>query len=233
MDLVTGGAAGQAFSILYELVKDTAIKNKEFRPTLEKIKTTLEALKPSLDEIEKSNKKLKLPESELSGLKKAMEDGEVLIRKCSDVHWLKIFTISAYKDKLDEFDETLRRLIKIIGMQGVRDVKETSIMLRELLDATMKKGRIEVSNLNTSTASCDVPQLPRYLIKGLDGPLDELKKRLLNTDKSLLLVTAMGGCGKTLLAQKFCHDPQVKGTHFFNFFSTFLVSNLKGQSFIV
>ena len=79
------------------------------------------------------------------------------------------------------------------------------------------RGNQAADNRTTSTASCDLPEQLPSLVVGLDGPLEELKKTLLKTDKSLLLVTAMGGCGKTLLAQKFCHDPQVKGTPFVQF----------------
>ncbi|KAF3438919.1 hypothetical protein FNV43_RR17194 [Rhamnella rubrinervis] len=210
MDLVPGGGVGQAFNILYNAVKSIAIKNMKFKPTLEKITRTVEALKPLLEDIEKSNEKLDEQKWELSGFKTAMEEGANLIRKCSEVHGYNIFKRSSGKDELDELDETLRRLINILGVQGMRDQKETGIELREMHDVIMRKGDIGFGVSNTSTASCDVPQLPS-LIKGLDGPLAELKKRLLNSDKSLLLVTAMGGCGKTLLAQKFCHDLHVKG----------------------
>ena len=60
---------------------------------------------------------------------------------------------------------------------------------------------------------CSVPP-PQKFIVGLDEPLKELKTMLLKEGKeeSLLLVTALGGCGKTTLVIKLSQDKGIEGT---------------------
>ncbi|XP_060672819.1 protein DA1-related 5 [Ziziphus jujuba] len=56
----------------------------------------------------------------------------------------------------------------------------------------------------------DPPQLPSITVR-LDAPLTDLKEKLLNKNgTSIVIVTAPGGCGKTLLAQTFCRDGHVR-----------------------
>ena len=53
---------------------------------------------------------------------------------------------------------------------------------------------------------------PRDDIVGLDLPLKELKQLLSNKKESLLLLTALGGCGKTTLVKMLFWDEDIKGT---------------------
>ena len=47
---------------------------------------------------------------------------------------------------------------------------------------------------------------------GLDVPLKELKRKLLNDgESSMLVLTGPAGCGKTTLAKNLCQDDEVKG----------------------
>ncbi|MCI95902.1 disease resistance protein, partial [Trifolium medium] len=57
---------------------------------------------------------------------------------------------------------------------------------------------------------------------GLDGPLNELKMRLLKDEVSVsvVTVTGSGGSGKSTLAKRFCWDDQVKGMILFMNFAS-------------
>ena len=69
------------------------------------------------------------------------------------------------------------------------------------------------ASASSSFTTLQPPELPQDIyIVGLDTPLMDLKKKLLEDDgPSVLVLTAPGGCGKTTLATMFCDDEQVKG----------------------
>ena len=215
-----GAAVGTAFAALYDLIKVTAIKNGKFKPILKKITATVDALKPVIDDIKKLNDELDLQPDEISGFQKEMKKGQDLIVKCSKVHRCNFCIKPHYFDELQELDENLNRWMDfMINVQQVRDTKKNKEIVGQMHQKILgKSGNQAADNRTTSTASCDVPEQLPSLVVGLDGPLEELKKRLLNSGKSLLLVTGLVGSGKTLLAQKFCLDPHVKGTYPFSFY---------------
>jgi hypothetical protein len=55
-----------------------------------------------------------------------------------------------------------------------------------------------------------VPENSEFTV-GMDFQLMKLKTELLKDGKSTILVTGMGGLGKTTLAKQLCRDDQVKG----------------------
>lgn len=203
----------KAFSMLFEELKDIKDKNVNFKPTLKKLRGTVIELQPLIGEIQALNGELDLPEKETSEFTLEMKNGAELVRKCLEVRWYNICAKSDYTEELLELDETLQRRIQILLVQAARDTKK-SLLLLQRERAGVNGDR---SNPAASLLSCHVPGLPQ-LIVGLDAPLKELKTRLLENDRQLLVVTASGGCGKTLLVQKFCHDDGVKGISIFFFF---------------
>ncbi|KAL5184416.1 putative disease resistance protein [Glycine soja] len=56
-----------------------------------------------------------------------------------------------------------------------------------------------------------VPEEPEFTV-GLDAPLRELKMELLKEGVSIIVLTGLGGSGKTTLATKLCWDEQVIGS---------------------
>ncbi|CBI23290.3 unnamed protein product, partial [Vitis vinifera] len=66
-----------------------------------------------------------------------------------------------------------------------------------------------VSDNYESLGSCEATDPPAFMV-GLDVPLKELKRRLFTDGESRIVVSAPGGCGKTTLAKRLCHDQQVK-----------------------
>lgn len=57
-----------------------------------------------------------------------------------------------------------------------------------------------------------VPEKPEFSV-GLEVPLSKLKMQILNQDESIIVLTGLGGSGKTTLATKLCWDEQVIGTY--------------------
>lgn len=167
-EVVGRGALWAAFGALYKAVKDSEHKTAILKPTLERIHGKLEALRPLLEDIRELNEGA--PE-ELLGFKPAMEKGVELVTDCSNVHGFfnSFFKKAHYTEKLEELDETLQRLIRILVAQGVRDSKETAVKLQEISDVLLRKlggniGTIGVTSSSSSkTASSGQPghhQLP-------------------------------------------------------------------------
>ncbi|KAF3438901.1 hypothetical protein FNV43_RR17176 [Rhamnella rubrinervis] len=207
-----GAAVGTAFAALYDVIKVTVIKNAKFKPISKEISGTVEALKPLIDDIIKFNKQLDLPPNETSGFDEKLKKGADLLVKCSKVHRCNFCVKPHYFDELQELDASLNGWMDILKVQHVRDVKKDKEIVRQMHQKVFgNEGNQGANNRTTLTANCDVPDKLPSLVVGLDGPLEELKKRLLSSGESLLVVTGLGGSGKTLLAQKFCHDPLVKG----------------------
>ncbi|XP_048324907.2 probable disease resistance protein At5g66900 isoform X1 [Ziziphus jujuba] len=208
-----GAALGAGFGLLLETVKESIDKTVMFKPTLKSIKGTLECLQPLIQDIKGLNMELDLPEGETTDFDLEMKQGEKLVAKCSKVSRWKFFKKSRYTGKLLELDQTLKRLIRILQVQGTRDTKENLKLTREIHTSFIRNNggnnRVVCDSI-ISARTCGVPQVLPPLIMGMDEALEELKMRLLLKDgASLLVVTAPGGCGKkTLLAQKFCLDHQ-------------------------
>lgn len=55
-----------------------------------------------------------------------------------------------------------------------------------------------------------VPEEPEFTV-GLDAPLRELKMELLKEGVSIIVLTGLGGSGKTTLVTKLCWDELVIG----------------------
>ncbi|KAH7520132.1 hypothetical protein FEM48_Zijuj08G0111700 [Ziziphus jujuba var. spinosa] len=203
--MAEGFLIDKAFSLLFDAIKGIKDKNVRFKPILNKLSLRLKHMQSMIIEIQQLNRGLDVPESETSEFKSAMEKGAELVRKCSQVRWYNICKKCQYTGELVELDETLRLLFQTLNVQLARDVKRNSQQIKENLPESSSDG----SNQISTVVPFNLPPLPS-LVVGLDGPLKELKETLLTNEASFLVVTAPGGCGKTVLALKFCHDSQVK-----------------------
>ncbi|KAM1091159.1 probable disease resistance protein At5g66900 isoform X1 [Malus sylvestris] len=136
-------------------------------------------------------------------LTRTMEDGKELARMCDEGN-LNFFEKAKYAKKIVKWDESRQRILKLVQT-----------------DANLVA---QNQNQDLVTTWCAVPDLPSNTLK-LDAPLAGMKMKLLRDDaRSMLVLTAPPGCGKTTLANMFCHDPQVKAKFKDNiFFAT--VSN--------
>ncbi|XP_050137513.1 probable disease resistance protein At5g66900 isoform X1 [Malus sylvestris] len=217
--LIGGAALGTAFNVLYDVLNELITKNVIFKPLLKDIKSRLDSLAPLLKDIEKSNKKLDLSDKELGNLKVHLEEGVKVVQKCKKVQWWSLYKRYKYANKLIEWDESLQRLLEILNVQGIRDMKDSSLSVRNIENVLSRiESNMVIPKQPDSEAWCAVPQLPP-LVVGLDFPLKELKMKLLkDKNVSMVVLTAPGGCGKTTLATKFCQDKDIKDTFKDNIF---------------
>nr|XP_028947570.1 probable disease resistance protein At5g66900 isoform X2 [Malus domestica] len=215
--LIGGAGLGTLFNALYEGLGELIAKNLVFKPLLKNIR--LDSLEPLLKDIEESNKKLDLPVVELENLKAHLEEGIELLRKCKKIRWWIVYKRYKYATKLIRWDKSLQRFLEILNVQGIRDVKDSTVSVKNIEKLVSRiESNMGIPKQTDSEAWCAVPELPP-LVVGLDFPLKELKRKLLKDENvSMVVLTAPGGCGKTTLATKFCQDKDVKDTFKENIF---------------
>ncbi|BFG38945.1 hypothetical protein CerSpe_252190 [Prunus speciosa] len=226
-ELIGGAVLGTLFSELYKRLEKLIIKNFKYKNILNNFKSSLDSLKPVIDQIDEYNKELDHPEQELKDLKEVMEKGIELVGECLEVRERQFYKKNKCANKLLQLDKSLQALLQRLVVQGIRDVKGSSVSVRNI-----EKGlsRIESSLVLQNQAKIEAwgaaPELP-LLVVGLDSPLKELKRKLLNLKDgvSMLVLTAPGGCGKTTLATTFCQDQEVKDTFGDNIFFVTVSSN--------
>ncbi|XP_062002458.1 probable disease resistance protein At5g66900 isoform X2 [Rosa rugosa] len=180
-----------------------------FKPQLRDIKSTLDSLEPLIKEMAECERELDGQEGELENLRVEMEGGVELIRKCSKASRFKQYK---YGSRLVELSKSLQRLLGILKVQGIRDVKKALVSVRNIESVVHRiEGNCVIQNNQSQKIEgwCAVPEPPTIMV-GLDVPLWELKKKLFTDGVSMVIITAPGGCGKTTLATKLCKDAEVK-----------------------
>nr|KYP43404.1 putative disease resistance protein At5g66900 family [Cajanus cajan] len=93
-----------------------------------------------------------------------------------------------------------------------KDVEETLYMMKEILELLSKENfeqKLGGVGGPIKRPFC-VPENPEFTV-GLDVPLSELKMEVLSDGVSVVVLTGLGGMGKTTLATKLCWDEKVKG----------------------
>ena len=206
---VVGAAFGEVFALLHETVANVVSQALMFKSILERLKSTLDGLAPVIEEIRRLNKALDHPENETKSLIKQMEKGEKLVRKCLKVkRWNYCFK-AHYASELQELDEAIVRFCQVdMIVQNTRNGLKTLVGVNLILEKIDKNLDMKKKH---GVLSCAVPRPPDFTV-GLDMPLKELKTLLLKKEVPLLLLTALGGCGKTTLVKMLCSDEEIKGT---------------------
>ncbi|CAN6698430.1 unnamed protein product [Malus baccata var. baccata] len=214
--LFAGAAVGTLFTLLYDVVKDVKDKTMMFKELLGDLNSTLEALKPLIYDIEKYKAVLDQSNKEVEKIVKQMKNGKELVLECSKPSRWKLFKKYKYTERLLNLNKCLKRLLMILGVEGIRNGFENLAVAKEILAAVQKNGsvgnkeNVVIQKQEEFHDLGSVPEPPHVTV-GLDEPLRYLKKMLLKGDVSMLVLTATGGCGKTTLAMKFCQDVDVKG----------------------
>ncbi|XP_062006740.1 probable disease resistance protein At5g66900 [Rosa rugosa] len=209
MVIICGAGLAVTFWALYDSVKQVKDQILMFKPQLGDITSTLDSLQPLIKEMAQCEKEMDGPEEELENLRVEMEEGVELIRKCSEASRFKKYK---YGSRLVELSKSLQRLLEILKVQGIRDVKKALVSVRNIENVVHRiEGNCVIQNNQSEKIEgwCAVPEPPTITV-GLDLPLRELKMKLFTDGVSMVIITAPGGCGKTTLATKLCQDAEVK-----------------------
>ena len=168
-------------------------------------KSILKDLNPLVKEIKQYNDDLDRPSEEVKALIKENDAGkDAPCCKCFSLTlWLEKFFSWWHSWNNDSFDAVDKQALK-------DDVKETLHQVREILELLSREDFEKRLNRGPVKRPCGVPKKPGFTV-GLDEPLRKLKAEILRDGVSILVLTGLGGSGKTTLATKLCWDEQVKG----------------------
>ncbi|XP_050373148.1 probable disease resistance protein At5g66900 isoform X2 [Argentina anserina] len=230
MAIICGASLAATFWMLCDSVKQVKNQILMSKPQLGDIKSTLDSLQPLIKEMEECEKELDGPGEELENLRVKMEEGVELIQECSKAGSFKKYK---YGSKLVELSKSLKRLLGILNVQGIRDVKKALVSVRNIENQVEQiEGKCLIHNNQSEKIAgwCAVPEHPTITV-GLDVPLRELKMKLFTDGVSMVILTAPGGCGKTTLATKLCQDAEIKDKFKSNVF--FVTVSKKPNLFLI
>ncbi|KFK28371.1 hypothetical protein AALP_AA8G506700 [Arabis alpina] len=209
---MTDWVGGAVVSEALKLVIEEAKKFKAYKPLSKDLVSTMEKLLPITKEIDLKQKELDFGVGELKELKETIERARVLVLKFPKV---KFYEKPKYTRKIGEINKDLLKFCQI-DLQLLQHRNQLTLLgltgdLVNKVDGLSK--RMEDFSVHTPVSVfrdlCSVPKLDKVLV-GLDWPLMELTKRLLDNDVVNLVVSAPPGCGKTTLVTQLCHDPKIK-----------------------
>ncbi|CAJ2635464.1 unnamed protein product [Trifolium pratense] len=179
-------------------------------------RSTLQDLSPIVQEINQFNEQLNPPREEIKTLIKENHAEQEQRVDQKNLCWNKFFSwfqlcmngiLHKKKDDFHSDDNDDKQKVM------AKDVKDTLYKLREVLEILNKENfekKLSGSGGPIFKGPFGVPENSEFTV-GLDLQLMKLKTELLKDGRSTLLVTGMGGLGKTTLAKKLCWDEQVKG----------------------
>ncbi|CAA7056902.1 unnamed protein product [Microthlaspi erraticum] len=223
VDLGVSSVAGALVSGALKLVIAEAIKHKDFKPLSVDLVSTMTKLLPLTQDIDSKQNELDLGAGELKELRDTIEKARVLVLKFPNVGYLKR---SRYTRKIEGINKELLNFcsidLQLLQYSNSQIQLGLTGNILEKLDGLSKRMEGLRVPLPFSKGLCSVPKSDKALF-GLDWPLIELKKRLLDNAVVNLVVSAPPGCGKTTLVTQLCHNEDIKGKFKHIFFN--VVSN--------
>ncbi|KAF8020246.1 hypothetical protein BT93_G0833 [Corymbia citriodora subsp. variegata] len=211
-----GAAVGTAFGELFSLVKEVVQTIAVFPEQLKKIESTLDSIVPIMKNIDEFNRRM--DRKDMRQIQALINGGKDLVNKCLKVKAHNLCKRYSYSKKLTKFDTALarefqlsmpllavRNTVEILG--EVKDFREEFRLFTSRIanDGSLQSGLGPSGNLA-------VPEAPDFVVGSeVEVSLRELKERLLKEGVSMIVVTAPGGCGKTTLLTKLCHEAEIKG----------------------
>ncbi|XP_013597759.1 PREDICTED: probable disease resistance protein At5g66910 isoform X1 [Brassica oleracea var. oleracea] len=246
-DLVDLGVSSVAGAVVSELLKAVIEEAKlvvSFKSVYMELASTMEKMLPIIMEIEMLQRA-----EELQDLDNIINEARLLVRKCSQVKRWNLPSKAKYTRKIDETNKKMLKFCQIqlqlimlrnqrlimhrMGLESSyhdellspRPYDNLPLDTMKAIQSRLKSLKRELNALSVSPpVSMDlfssVPEIDKVLV-GLDFPLMEVKKKLLDDDDpvpSSLVVSAPPGCGKTTLVTQLCHDDEVKEKFEYIFF---------------
>ncbi|KAL0014236.1 hypothetical protein SO802_001305 [Lithocarpus litseifolius] len=235
---VVGAAFGEGFAILHDTVKHVAGQIILFKSELKRLESTLDGVASTVREIKELSQALNFPEKETKSLIEQMEKGKELVLECSKIKrrdWNYCVKAYSYSNKLSKLNRAIEKFCQVnLIVQSTRNGLQTLTLVSHntrTLNRVLKHVESQNSDMKKKygTFSCAVPKLRDYIV-GFDLHLKELKRELLKEEVTVLIVTALGGCGKTTLVKMLGWDEEIIGIYMGNIFfvNVSKTPNLKG-----
>ncbi|ONH96585.1 hypothetical protein PRUPE_7G138500 [Prunus persica] len=210
---VGGAALGAVFGTLLDGVVAVTSKAIMFKSHLRDLKFTLDSFQQVDEDVGQHPNIVFRPMQGLERFRIQMEKGAQLVDKCSKVRpWkLNAFKKPMYTSKLVALNASLNTLLSVLTVHIISDLRARMINVETTLNHIDANIVAQYQNQyqNQIRGWCAIPEPPPFTV-GLDVRVEELKMELLRDEASMLVVTGLGGCGKTTLAQMICKDQKVK-----------------------
>ncbi|XP_039157456.1 probable disease resistance protein At5g66900 [Eucalyptus grandis] len=217
-----GGGVGTAFNELFTAVKEIVQTVRAFGPQLKKIENTLRKIEPIIKEWDEFNKRLDRNPTEMDPIKDLLDRGKGLIERCKRIRRLHVCKKYMHSKKLKAFNAELlgdfKLYIQLLDARNngemlweVKEIKMEVKQVKELICPGQVNGVALQSGLGAA-GNLAVPDAPDFIVGSVvETSLRKLREQLLEEGVSVIVVTAPGGCGKTTLLKKLCHDKDVEG----------------------
>ncbi|KAM0067617.1 putative powdery mildew resistance protein, RPW8 [Helianthus debilis subsp. tardiflorus] len=210
MAVVIDTALKLVFEELLKLVVTQTMQSDKIKTQLKRLETTLKRIEPIFFEGRRLSKVLDRPEEQTKLFMFHLEKGKELVVNCSRIKFWNVFQKIVYSNKLIRLNNELLWFFQIelegnmmsTSMRSLIGIYDLSAKLDKVLSAV-------TTHALANRHLCRVPRLPEHVV-GFNVHLQELKRRLLNYDTEVLVVSGPGGCGKTTLAKMLCHDNEIK-----------------------
>ncbi|KAF8020249.1 hypothetical protein BT93_G0834 [Corymbia citriodora subsp. variegata] len=217
-----GAAVGAAFNELFSAVKHVVLTVRAFGSQLKKIEKTLDKIVPIINDWDEFNKRLDRSPTEMRPIKELLDKGKGLVEKCSRIHLLNAWKRYTHSNKLAAYNAELLGEFKLyIELLDARNNSETLCEVKELrrgvqeVKELIHSGQVNGGALHSglgASGNLAVPDAPDFIVGSVvEASLKKLREQLLEEGVSVIVVTAPGGCGKTTLLKKLCHDMDIEG----------------------
>ncbi|CAB4317847.1 unnamed protein product [Prunus armeniaca] len=112
------------------LLWGTVGKGFNFETWRTNLDSMINSLLPLIKEMEDQNKTLVIGDEEIEDLKQKLTEGEDLVEELKKVSSWSLMT-PLHTNRLAELDKSIKRLLEILKVQGIRDVKGISLLAKD------------------------------------------------------------------------------------------------------